>query len=150
MHGLLHWLFTDRAAQHSSICRLMLPESVLWEAFVKLFFFSLLAACFKLRVFQSHLLPPFYSSLLTCQADSQYQAVPVGGSTLRRILVISILLTRWWLNSVVRVNKQCCRMSTRPGGSFTAPSVDITALLSEESKAHRHNRKLCQIKYSKG
>ncbi len=27
MHGLLHWLFTDRAAQLSSICRLMLPES---------------------------------------------------------------------------------------------------------------------------
>lgn len=133
-------------AQYADSCCLRLC----CEKHLSSFFFSQLAACFKLRVFQSHLLPPFYSSLLTCQADSQYQAVPVGGSTLRRILVISVLVTRWWLNSVVRVNKQCCRMSTRPGGSFTAPSVDITALLSEESKAHRHNRKLCQIKYSKG
>lgn len=67
----------------------------------------------------------------------------------RPLLVISALLARWCLNSVVKANKQYCRMSTRPVGSFTAPSVDITALLSKESKAQAHNGALCQNKYSK-
>lgn len=40
-------------------------------------------------------------------------------------------------------------MSTRPGGSFTAPRVDITALLSDKCKAQAHNRTVCQNKYSK-
>lgn len=41
-------------------------------------------------------------------------------------------------------------MSTQSDGSFTAPSVDITALLSEERKAKCHNGASCQNKYSKG
>jgi len=68
----------------------------------------------------------------------------------RRRVVISALELRWWLNFVVRVNKQCCRMSTQPAGSFTAPNVDITALLSEKRKAKCHNWTQCQNKYSKG
>lgn len=120
---------------------------VLWN--IRQHFFSdLLTVSFKLKV----LLKPLITAIpliFFLPLDKPVPSRARRGLHPKNPLIITGLLARWCLNSAVRVNKQCCRVSTRPGGSFTAPSVDITALLSEECKAQPHSETLCQNKYSK-